>query len=68
MHASDRCEYRGVWYISGVAASGAWRNGSQYGFPPCYEQLDQYDDGTFSYQFVDYGWTKRDWQGEEYAI
>ena len=66
MHTCDRCEYRGVWYICGGAVSGAWWNGSQYGFPPCYGQLDLFDDGTFSYQFVDYGWEKRDWRGKEW--
>ena len=64
MHTCDRCEYRGVWYICGGAASGAWWNGSEYGFPPCYGKLDLFADGTFTYDFVDYGWTARR-QGKE---
>lgn len=65
MHTCDRCEYRGVWYICGGAASGAWWRGSEYGFPPCYGQLDLYADGTFTYEFVDYGWKTRQWRGKE---
>lgn len=65
MHTCDRVEYRGVWYVCGGAASGAWWNGSEYGFPPCYGRLDLFADGTFSYDFVDYGWTARKWQGKE---
>jgi predicted MPP superfamily phosphohydrolase len=65
MHTCDRCEYRGVWYICGGAASGSWWNGSEYGFPPCYGKLDLFADGTFTYDFVDYGWTARKWQGKE---
>ena len=65
MHTCDRVEYRGVWYVCGGAASGAWWNGSEYGFPPCYGKLDLFADGTFSYDFVDYGWTARKWSGKE---
>jgi hypothetical protein len=65
MHTCDRVEYRGVWYICGGAVSGAWWNGSEYGFPPCYGQLDLFADGTFSYDFVDYGWTAQKWSGKE---
>lgn len=65
MHTCDRCEYRGVWYVCGGAASGAWWNGSEYGFPPCYGKLDLFADGTFTYDFVDYGWKARKWQGKE---
>ncbi|AMV23598.1 3',5'-cyclic adenosine monophosphate phosphodiesterase CpdA [Gemmata sp. SH-PL17] len=65
MHTCDRCEYRGVWYICGGAACGAWWGGSEYGFPPCYGKLDLFADGTFSYDFVDYGWKARKWQGKE---
>jgi Icc protein len=65
MHTQDRCEYRGVWYICGGAASGAWWNGSEYGFPPCYGQVTLYPDGGFDYEFVDYGWTARAWRGKQ---
>lgn len=66
MHTQDRCEYRGVWYICGGAASGAWWEGSEYGFPPCYGLIDLYADGGFDYQFIDYGWTARGWKGKEF--
>jgi 3',5'-cyclic-AMP phosphodiesterase len=65
MHTCDRVEYRGVWYICGGAASGAWWNGSEYGFPPCYGRIDLNRDGTFEYHFIDYGWTARDWKGDQ---
>lgn len=65
MHTQDRCEYRGVWYVCGGAASGAWWQGSEYGFPPCYGAIDFHPDGGFDYRFVDYGWKARAWRGEE---
>jgi 3',5'-cyclic AMP phosphodiesterase CpdA len=65
MHTCDRVEYRGVWYVCGGAASGAWWNGSEYGFPPCYGKIDLFADGTFRYDFVDYGWAARSWKGKE---
>lgn len=67
MHTQDRCEYRGVWYICGGAASGAWWQGSEYGFPPCYGALTLYADGKFDYEFVDYGWPAREWRGKQLA-
>lgn len=63
IHTCDRVEYRNVWYICGGAASGAWWEGSQFGFPPCYGQLDLYDNGQFEYRFIDYGWKAREWKG-----
>lgn len=65
MHTCDRCEYRGVWYICGGAASGAWWNGAEYGFPPNYGKINLYADGSFDYEFVDYGWKARTWRGKE---
>lgn len=64
MHTQDRCEYRGTWYICGGAASGAWWNGAEYGFPPCYGLIDLHPDGRFDYAFVDYGWPAREWRGK----
>jgi 3',5'-cyclic AMP phosphodiesterase CpdA len=68
MHTQDRVEYRGVWYICGGAASGAWWNGSEYGFPPCYGAIDFHADGTFEYRFVDYGWKARAWRGQQLKV
>lgn len=65
MHTCDRCEYRGVWYVCGGAASGAWWQGSEYGFPPMYGRLNLNGDGSFDYDFVDYGWKARGWKGKE---
>lgn len=33
--------------------------------PPCYGSIDLFADGTFSYDFVDYGWTAREWSDKE---
>lgn len=68
MHTQDRCEYRGVWYVCGGAVSGSWWDGSEYGFPPCYGGLDLFADGTFTYEFIDYGWAKRGWRGQELGV
>jgi 3',5'-cyclic AMP phosphodiesterase CpdA len=68
MHTQDRCEYRGVWYICGGAASGAWWSGSEYGFAPCYGSLDFYANGSFEYRFVDYDWKARGWKGKELKL
>ena len=65
MHTQDHVRYRNVDYICGGAVSGAWWNGSEYGFPPCYGKLDLYADGTFNYEFIDYGWTARQWRGKQ---
>lgn len=65
MHTQDRCDYRGVSYICGGAASGAWWDGAEYGFPPCYGAVTLYDDGRFDYEFVDYGWTARAYKGKK---
>lgn len=68
MHTADHCIYRDVAYICGGAASGAWWNGSQYGFPPCYGRLDLFNDGTFHYDLVDYGWKASDWRGKQLSL
>lgn len=68
MHTQDRCEYRGVTYVCGGAVSGAWWNGSEYGFAPCYGAVDLFADGTFDYRFVDYGWPARAWSGKQLAL
>jgi hypothetical protein len=64
MHTQDRCEYRGVTYVCGGAASGAWWRGAEYGFPPSYGSLDLHPDGGFDYRFVDYGWPAREYKGK----
>ena len=68
MHTCDQCEYRGVWYICGGAVSGSWWNGSEYGFPPCYGQIDLFPDGTFTYRFTDYQWKSRQWSGKKLEL
>jgi len=68
MHTWDQCEYRGVWYICGGAVSGAWWNGSEYGFPPCYGRIELFADGTFTYQFTDYQWKSRQWSGKQLEL
>jgi Icc protein len=65
MHTADHCVYREVAYVCGGAASGAWWNGSEYGFPPCYGRLDLFGDGSFRYDLIDYGWKARAWRGKQ---
>ena len=68
MHTQDECVYRGVTYICGGAASGAWWNGSEYGFPPCYGTLTLSPDGHFEYEFIDYGWKANQWRGKQLKL
>jgi Icc protein len=67
MHTQDECRYRGTTYICGGAACGAWWEGSEYGFPPCYGKIRLFADGGFEYSFIDYQWTGRAWKGKQFA-
>jgi len=66
MHTQDRCEYRGTSYVCGGAVSGAWWDGAEYGFPPCYGKINLHANGDFDYEFVDYKWHARQWKGKQY--
>lgn len=57
IHLVDRVEYLGVTYICDGAVSGAWWGGDWHECDEGYGVIDLYDDGTFEYQYVAYGWT-----------
>lgn len=59
IHQIDRVEYRGVTYICDGAVSGAWWKGPNAGFPEGYGLVDLFDDGTFDWRYVPYGWVAR---------
>jgi len=59
MHQVDEIEFDQVWYCCSGAISGNWWKGPYFGFDPGYALVDLYDNGTFGYQYVNYGWKPR---------
>jgi len=59
MHQVDRISFDGVGYCCSGAVSGRWWVGSYYGFDAGYALVDLYDNGTYGYQYVNYGWNPR---------
>lgn len=57
LHLTERIEYSGVTYVCGGAVSGNWWKGTHHGTQEGYTIVDLYDDGSFVWQYVDYGWT-----------
>ncbi|MFO0840279.1 MAG: metallophosphoesterase [Phycisphaerae bacterium] len=56
IHQIDRVEFNGVTYICDGAVCGAWWRGKNQGFPEGYGVLDLFDDGTFTHDYMTYGW------------
>jgi 3',5'-cyclic AMP phosphodiesterase CpdA len=56
IHLKEHIDYNGVSYISDGAISGSWWKGVHKETEEGYGLFDLYDDGTFDYQYVDYGW------------
>ena len=56
MHMVDRVDYLGVSYMCGGAVSGNWWRGDRLEFKPGYRVLDLADDGTFTSEYVAWGW------------
>lgn len=57
LHIVDRAEYDGITYIStGAVSSGWWRNVRLDRFDYGYALVDLFDDGTFNYHYLPYGW------------
>ena len=56
IHLLDRSEYNGVTYICDGAVCGDKWNGPRLQTPEGYGLIDLYADGTFSHQYVAYGW------------
>ncbi|MBL0927963.1 MAG: metallophosphoesterase [Phycisphaerales bacterium] len=60
IHRADRCDYLGVTYLNNPAVCGNWWKGPREDFPEAYTLIDLYDDGTFGYERVAYGWSARE--------
>jgi Icc protein len=56
LHQLDKVEYNGVTYICDGAVCGDKWNGPRLQTPEGYGLIDLYADGTFSHQYVAYGW------------
>jgi 3',5'-cyclic AMP phosphodiesterase CpdA len=56
LHLAERIEYAGVTYACSGAVSGNWWKGQHHGTEEGYALVDLYNDGTFDWQYVDYGW------------
>ncbi len=56
MHQVDRIDFHGVAYICGGAVSASWWNGRYYQCDYGYGLVNFYDDGSFDYDYVTYGW------------
>lgn len=57
LHVIDRAEYDGVTYItSGAVCSGWWRKIQLDRFDYGYAMVDLFNDGSFKYQYLTYGW------------
>jgi 3',5'-cyclic AMP phosphodiesterase CpdA len=57
LHLTERLQYAGVTYVCSGAVSGNWWKGDHHGTEEGYSIVDLYDDGTFDWQYNDYGWT-----------
>lgn len=55
-HMLERIEFRGVTYICGGAVCGSWWHGPHKGVQEGFGVVDLNPDGTFNYEYVDYGW------------
>ncbi|WP_050769490.1 metallophosphoesterase family protein [Blastopirellula marina] len=56
-HILERIEFQGVTYICGGAVSGGWWRGPHRGVQEGFGLVDLNPNGTFDYEYVDYGWT-----------
>lgn len=59
LHLTERAEYAGVTYLCSGAVSGNWWKGKHYETAEGYNVVDLYDDGTFGWKYVGYGWKAR---------
>jgi hypothetical protein len=59
LHLLDRVEYNGVTHICDGAVCGDKWKGPRQRTPEGYGLIDLYADGTFSHQYVSYGWHAR---------
>lgn len=59
-HLQDRADYNGVSYLCNGAVCGGWWKGDHQQTKAGYGVIDLYEDGTFSNEYVQYGWTPRE--------
>lgn len=59
-HLLDRCTVDGITYICDGAVSGSWWKGPLQGVPEGYGMIDLYEDGSFTHEYVPYGWKARE--------
>ena len=57
-HMVDRVDYKGISYLCGGAICGNWWKGVYNGFAPGYRMFDLHDDGTFTEQYIAWGWNE----------
>lgn len=56
IHLMDQMKFMGVDFVSNGAVSGSWWGGPHQWVPEGYGVFDLFDDGTYEYQYVTYGW------------
>lgn len=56
IHLIDRVEYNGVTYLCNGAVCGDWWKGKHKECDEGYGVVDLYDDGSFTHEYVNYGW------------
>jgi 3',5'-cyclic AMP phosphodiesterase CpdA len=56
IHLMDQLKFMGVNFVSNGAVSGSWWKGPHQFVPEGYGIFDLYDDGTYDYQYLTYGW------------
>ena len=55
-HVLERIQFEKTTYIQGGAVCGAWWKGSFFGNPEGYGVVTCRQDGTFDFDYRDYGW------------
>lgn len=59
LHRTERVDFEGVTYLMGGAVSGSWWEGPNDLTREGYTIVDLFDDGSFTYRYVEYGWTAK---------
>jgi 3',5'-cyclic-AMP phosphodiesterase len=60
IHLRDRVEYMGLPYLcNGAVCGDYWKGNSDGECDPGYTLIDLFENGTFAYQYVPYGWSFR---------
>jgi len=54
VHARQRIEYAGTWFIGSPPLCGEWWRGDYLGLPPGFSVLDLFEDGEFRLEFYEF--------------